>query len=272
MNKIIKMEEYIEKYIVDGFVLNCIKNDNCITDCAKKNILWENWFEKIIPIVYEKNSNMIDIGAHIGTMSLMMSKYISKHNYIYAFEPVYTQITQLNIDDNKLSETVIVFPVGLSNKKEQLISGFIDFNLPNNYGYTTLDKLPKYNGDNGNGDNSNCLLIDLDTLDKYNFTNISFIKIDVEGNESKVLEGALDTIIKYFPSIFIELWCTSNNCSKQKKENTFDFENPLNSFTILFNLGYICFPISPNSDDFLFVHYSKYRIIENINKLLNNKT
>lgn len=263
------MEKHIEKYNVDGFVLNCIKNDNCITNYAKQNKLWENWFEKIIPLLYEKNTNMIDIGAHIGTMSLLMSKYISKNNYIYAFEPIYAPIIKLNIEDNYLSETVIIFPVGLSNKKEKLVGGFIDFSIPNNYGHTTLDNLPTY--DESNDDNKSCLLIDLDVLDNYNLNDISLIKIDVEGYESKVLEGAIDTIIKYLPSILIELWCTAESSFKKKETNNFDYKNPLNSFTFLFKLGYVCFPISPSSDDFLFIHYSKYELIENMNKLLNKK-
>jgi FkbM family methyltransferase len=42
------------------------------------------------------------------------------------------------------------------------------------------------------------------TLDSYHFNNISMIKIDVESNELQVLKGAIETIKKYRPIIFIE--------------------------------------------------------------------
>ena len=54
----------------------------------------------------------------------------------------------------------------------------------------------------------------MNTLDKYNFKNISIIKIDVEGHEINVLNGALNTILKNKPKILIEVW----NRPKKKKE------------------------------------------------------
>jgi len=36
--------------------------------------------------------------------------------------------------------------------------------------------------------------------------NISVIKIDVEGHEFEVLEGAINTIDRYKPIIYIEVW------------------------------------------------------------------
>lgn len=42
------------------------------------------------------------------------------------------------------------------------------------------------------------------TLDEFQLTDISYIKIDVEGYERKVLKGALETIKKYKPILVIE--------------------------------------------------------------------
>ena len=112
-------------------------------------------------------------------------------------------------------------------------------------------------------------IIDVDKLDNMCLENVSFIKIDVEGCESKVLDGAKETIIKYKPTIFIELWCTSENCKKKIVKGTFDYINPLESFVFLYKLGYICFPISVDSDDFLFIHFSNEFLIKKITRFLN---
>ena len=42
------------------------------------------------------------------------------------------------------------------------------------------------------------------TLDSFNFKDVDYIKIDVEGHELKVLKGAENTIKKYYPTISVE--------------------------------------------------------------------
>lgn len=42
------------------------------------------------------------------------------------------------------------------------------------------------------------------TLDSFNFQNVGFIKIDVEGWEEEVLKGAVETIARYKPIMYIE--------------------------------------------------------------------
>jgi len=46
----------------------------------------------------------------------------------------------------------------------------------------------------------------LETLDSLNFEKIDFIKLDVEGQELNVLNGGVNTILKYRPIIFFECW------------------------------------------------------------------
>ena len=57
------------------------------------------------------------------------------------------------------------------------------------------------------------------TLDSFEFDGVDFVKVDVEGYELKVLQGALKTIDKYKPMIVIEQnggdikygWATEEN-------------------------------------------------------------
>ena len=47
--------------------------------------------------------------------------------------------------------------------------------------------------------------VPVETIDKLNRPKIDFIKIDVEGYEGKVLEGAIQTILKDKPKLLVEL-------------------------------------------------------------------
>ena len=255
------MKNFVECLEIDNFKVNCILNDLFITEHMKSTgKLWEDWLEKYIKETYIENTNMIDIGSNIGTTSLAMSKYISNNSFIYAFEPVYYEILNMNVKQNNLTNKIKVFPIGLSNKSKKLKGGFIDFLQKTNYGFTQIDKLEK-------ADEKTKFVINVETLDSFKIENISFIKIDVEGSEREVLEGSINTILKNAPTILIEIWCTSKNAIKKYSVNS-EIKNQFDVFEFLFNLGYICFPISPSSDDFLFIHYKKKSLINNILNIL----
>lgn len=259
------MQSYLECIEVNGFKVNCIKKDFCITGYLKeKNQMWEHWLEKYIKEAYIENTNMIDIGAHIGTTSLIMSKYISKECHIHAFEPIYNEILTMNVEQNNLKDTIIVYDIGLSDKLENLQGGYIDFSRHTNYGYAHLDNLSK-------ATETSELIITTKTLDNFNINNISFIKIDVEGSERKVLDGAFNTIVNNnCPTILIEIWSTSINAKKRHADaNSLpEIKQQFDIFVFLFNLGYICFPVSPVTDDFLFIHYSKKELLNRVINIL----
>jgi FkbM family methyltransferase len=256
------MDNFFTCLTLDEFKINFIKNDNTITHYAKtNNKIWEYWLEKYINEVYKENTNMIDIGAHIGTFSLMMSRYISSGSHIYAFEPVYGKILEMNIKENNLENKIKTFGIGLSNKSEKLTGFVMDFSQEDNYGFTQIINLEKANEESQ-------LIIYVETLDSFNIENVSFIKIDVEGNERNVLEGSINTILKNLPTILIEIWCTATSSIKKytKEENLPEIKKQFDVFEILFNLGYICIPVSPITDDFLFIHYTKKELL---NKIIN---
>ena len=47
--------------------------------------------------------------------------------------------------------------------------------------------------------------VEIRTLDSYAFTNVCVIKVDVEGSEMEVLEGARETILRDRPPLIVEL-------------------------------------------------------------------
>lgn len=147
----------------------------------------------------KKNAVILDIGANIGNHSVYWAvrSYAKK---IYSFEPVedFFKILKKNIEINQLNDKVKIFNIGLSNQK---INGSILEYHRDNIGETRIKQ-----DSNGN--------LMLDRLDNITFEDntIDFIKIDVEGHELEVLQGARETLLKYRPVVFVEI--SSENKTK----------------------------------------------------------
>ncbi len=126
----------------------------------------------------------IDAGANYGIMSANLSNKFSK---IYAFE-VESRVREClkkNIEKFKL-ENVIVCDCGLSNKEETVSLTY----KKTTFG-THINK--EVSGDHI-----------CKTLDSFNLTDVGFIKLDCEGYEPYILQGAEQTIKKYKPVILME--------------------------------------------------------------------
>ena len=141
-----------------------------------------------------KNSTVLDIGANIGNHSIFFAKMFKK---VYAFEPNPVTYEVLKINCNFISETKNVEPFnfGLSN-----INGTLPFLINHsNIGGSAI----------ANNEETSENIIDvsvkkLDDLTIMNNTTIALIKLDVEGHELKVLQGAKNTLSKNKPAILFE--------------------------------------------------------------------
>ncbi len=136
------------------------------------------------------NAVILDIGANIGNHSLFWaSQGMAKK--IYSFEPIKAtfNILEKNIFINHFENIIEAKNIGISNKKSK--AKIISYSMAN-IGGTSLTQ-----SDDGN--------IQLDFLDNMQFKeHIDFIKIDTEGHELLVLEGAKKTLQKHKPTVFIE--------------------------------------------------------------------
>lgn len=155
---------------------------------------------------FENDSVFWDIGANIGIYSVYAAT--RKSCDVVAFEPAFLNLTilQQNIDLNKLSNKVTIFPVGLSStrgvktlylSRENFISGGAHNSLGkpvNQYGGEMISTME--------------IKVPAETLDSY-FDYYSkqapdYIKIDVDGLELDILQGA-SRVLKKVKEISIEL-------------------------------------------------------------------
>lgn len=136
----------------------------------------------------QKDANLIffDVGANIGTYSKMLIEKSKDRNYrIYAFEPslrTFNTLTQ-NIKNPKC----ILNNFGFSNENNEV-------NLYTNEDLSGLASVYQRNLDFIDIKMDKIEKISVKKMDDYcienNISEITFLKIDVEGNELSVLNGA----------------------------------------------------------------------------------
>ncbi|MBI1417884.1 MAG: FkbM family methyltransferase [Limimaricola sp.] len=140
--------------------------------------------------VIRSRRRFLDIGANIGVYTYYFSRYFSDVN---SFEPISEITSRISALDRR---NVTVHNVALSNAK-----GVLDFFIPIDKGalVTGLASLeprePPFE----------IRRIEVHTIDSYKFTDVDLIKIDVEGHEYHVIEGALETIGRNKPILIVEI-------------------------------------------------------------------
>jgi FkbM family methyltransferase len=132
----------------------------------------------------------VDIGANRGYYTFMLSKLCQ---FVEAFEPQPLPIDYIVSYGRK---NINCYNVALSN-----FNGYLELNIPvlNNQAADGLASFKKISGE------QKSITVPVHTLDNYNFQNVSFIKIDVEGHELQVIEGAKETILRDKPVLLVEI-------------------------------------------------------------------
>lgn len=117
-----------------------------------------------------------DIGANVGSYTLLASGVIKSKSV--AFEPIPStyNILKKNIALNGLNKLVILENKGVGNKNENLTFTALE----DTTNHIILDPLIE----------QNTISVPITTLDNYTSQKPSLIKIDVEGFETEVLNGA----------------------------------------------------------------------------------
>lgn len=188
--------EYVEarnkKYVL-------FKNDCGVTDMTRRGGVYEHYiFDYIREKLNVQGTTIIDVGANFGFHTLEFADLVGDEGKVYSFEPqrlVYYQLCGnviLNGRDN-----IYPYNVALSDEKNVLKMENLQYHSDEaiNIGNAHLNACTHlaYN------------MVEVNTLDSFELDNVSVLKIDVQGYEPKVLDGAKETILKNKPIIFIEV-------------------------------------------------------------------
>lgn len=139
--------------------------------------------EVLLEHIYELNfsGTAIDVGAHVGNHSLWLAAVCDLR--VVAFEPLLTEQLRRNVQLNKLERQIEYYSMALGE----------------------CDALAIHSGQGRLFEHADGT-IPIRRLDDFSLTDVSLIKVDVEGMEPEVLRGGETTIRRDQPMIFAEEW------------------------------------------------------------------
>lgn len=198
----------------------------------------------IIQKFVSANDTVLDIGANVGALTLLMAT-VAAQGHVIAIEPGFNTFTRLqaNLDLNpSLSERVDIYQLGIADKPGVLYWQE-DANVPGNAGLFSHDGLA----------------VRVESLDDFvrqlSLNRLDFLKIDVEGMEYEVITGGSDVLAKFRPIVYYE------TLESFRINRGFDFYNQI--FKILQGIDYRHFAIAGDA---------QIREINNLNHLISPNT
>ena len=212
-----------------------IKNDNdLIQKFLLNNKQWNNNILLIIGQLIKKFNlkHFLNIGCHIGTVALPLSKYIDKVTAIEAYPMTFKHLEEHIKINNIKNIQVFNLAIGDENKKIYFLDEK-NIRVKNNTGgmhvITEEDIVNKrLSSDIHSKKYSN----EMKKLDDLNISDFDILLADVEGKEYELLKGGKNKIIKYKPIIIVEIW-NNNKRNLERMQTTND-----EIINYIINLGY----------------------------------
>ena len=134
------------------------------------------------------------------------------------------------------------------------------------------DFTPNYTNNNNNNNNNNYSIIKSLPLDSIDFPQIDVIKIDVQGWENKVLDGAKNILSKYKPILIIEIESHQlikvNSTPHQLIERIRDMGYYIYYLEYVYPSDYIC--VHTDNISAFQNKFSKYIFEHTENNIINN--
>lgn len=155
--------------------------------------------------VIRQNSIVVEVGGHIGFISLWFEYLTSPDGKVYVFEPGINNLPYIrkNVGSSgriTLIEKAVGSSVGMIDFYEDSLTGQNNSVVKDFEGYKQNAELSYVSSD------INKTTVQITTLDtELKGTNIDFIKIDIEGGEFGAISGATEILADSQPALMVEI-------------------------------------------------------------------
>ena len=194
----------------EGFAV--IKNDTHLSQWVKEHKRLDfdqNALPCVLPYIKEGDI-VIDAGANMGCYSYAFLNKVGITGEVYCFEPSKEAYECLVCNLGKM-QNCMLFNMALGCETGSV--NVVQENQNAGMNYCQTSKAGK---------------IPLRTIDSFNFHKVDFIKIDVEGFELMVLQGAIKTLTNFKPVLYIEINSHTLARAGVRSEDIFLFLDSLN--------------------------------------------
>lgn len=176
----------LHKKKVDKFTMHLDLSDGGISNVLYSVGIREKAFMSLLQKNVKEGDVCVDLGSNIGYTTLFMLDSVGKDGQVYAIEPHdhNVNILKLNIEENDFSETALIEQCAISD-----FDGTIDFWIASKPNLNSVKKTKH----SIRKEEVPCFTL-TSYLEDKKYPN--FIKMDVEGHEVKIFEGALEYFTK----------------------------------------------------------------------------
>ena len=204
--------------------------------------LYGEWCDDELHVMKQlvpQGSVVVDIGANIGVFTVPLARHIGPHGRLYAFEPqrIIFQLMCSNVAANGIHNVMAVQGAASNQAGKRLFLAPLSYtgHFESNFGAVSLTTSP------GSHESEP---ISASTIDSLDLPSAGLIKVDVEGMELDVLQGARDTMHSKRPMLYVENNSEDGNQSliELVKEHNYDlywhitpYYNPANHFKCAYN-------------------------------------
>ena len=174
-------------------------NENYYLEHFKQNLYYEPEVVHVMARVVKPGDYCIDVGAHIGFFTLLLSRLVGETGHVLAFEPGTNNLPKLkhNIAINKISNVELI-EFAAWNEFAQVL---FYINADSSGGNALWDP-GEYPGNDLSARVVQSYAVKALCVDEFAFPS-KLIKIDVEGAEQCVLEGLRFALSNATPSFII---------------------------------------------------------------------
>lgn len=187
------MSQIPKRVTFDGFQWDLLLPSNIDTE-IDKGILWEPVTTKWIREFLRPGMIAVDVGSNIGWFALQMSRCVGPEGKVFAFEPCPGFYRRLlgHLKVNEI-QNVMAAQVALSDRVRMC---YIAQNVGPYFSSAHLSD------DVGDGATHPATCVPLDALC---LERCDLIKIDVDGTELEVLQGAVRMLDTFHPRLVVEI-------------------------------------------------------------------
>lgn len=183
-------ENILKTRILNAYTLYIDKYDLSLAKDIKRDGYWEFWITRFLGLEIQPGWTVIDVGANFGYYTMLFADLVTEEGQVWAFEPnnylanlIYASTTENGF------ENVNIERLALSNYDGETMLHYPGDYFGNASIKYNFDDYPEYGVDQSSP-------VRVQTLDSINIEHVDMIKIDAEGSEADILEGAKETLAR----------------------------------------------------------------------------